>query len=91
MRIIPTPRDQKAIISLKLFDLGYPPSHVRHDKLLLRLDTQRRLMLSAGLGEVPMQDLAERLALRVRLVRLQDEDLDDCRVNRRFEVFRHCE
>jgi hypothetical protein len=27
----------------------------------------------------------------VRLVRLQDEDLYDCRVNRRFEVLRHCE
>jgi hypothetical protein len=50
--VIHAPRDEKSIIKIKLLNLWHATTLFSHDKDLLRLNTEGRMMISTSLAKV---------------------------------------
>lgn len=58
MRVIHASRDQDPLDTFKLVYFGDSPPLFRDDEYLIRLDTQRRIMVFPSGNKVVVQDLA---------------------------------
>lgn len=53
------PRDKKSMVPVKVLDLWHSATLLRHNEYLVGLNSQRRVVLTAGFGEMVVQNFAE--------------------------------
>lgn len=93
MGIVHAARDEQAVVSLKLIIGGHASTLFRHDKDLVGLDAERGVVFPAGRAEVTVEDLAKGSLLGgcvgVRLISLEDDELDEGGVDGGLVVLTH--